>query len=104
MTRETQEVLDSLQECDEYVKNVEDQHLSGWRRLRRRYMTGNSFLAWNLSSVVTYLQCIAGAALTFGPKATWAFMCIKLPWLTTSLTKIGTAISTAVAAFVSIVS
>lgn len=55
MSRDEQETL-AIRRLDELdaQKNIQMQHLKFWKRMKRRFMTGDSFLAWNISTVATW--------------------------------------------------
>lgn len=84
----SEEQADSqIEAAEKFVKDLEDNNFSLFKRFRRRYTTGNSFYAWNLSSAATWIQ------FTFGSKL-WAWLAVKAPWFTGVLTKFWAFITT----------
>jgi len=97
-------VLEVLGKYDKAQEDLAKKNLSWFRFMVWKYASGRSFIAWQLSSLVTWLQAIGGAVAVVGPKATWAFMIKMFPWLAPLVTKIISATKTAFAGILGVLS
>lgn len=70
-----QEHLDRLAELDKERDELV-QYLPWWKKFYRRFMTGDSFVAWNLSSLASWMAAFP-AGFTAGMSAT--ALAVKYP-------------------------
>ena len=85
------------EERDELLKKLP------WKkRLKERFMTGDSFISWNVSSGATHVQWVAGSAfVTWFKTVALPFITLKAPWVLKVVAAVGATVSKLWAALVS---
>ena len=95
MSNEEEGTIERLDRLDEH-RNAELSKLPFFKRMKRRYTTGDAFVAWNISTVATWPSAfpagVAAGAAGF-----------KLSMITSGLAKAWGATTTAFAAVVNLV-
>jgi hypothetical protein len=71
-------LLTDLQEADEVIKDLEKK-LPWYKRIGRRYMTGGAFVAWQISSVFTWVKAGFTAVFLFGKSNLTMALATKYP-------------------------
>lgn len=103
MSTSTASPLDlELKLADEAVKKLEKK-LPWYKRLNRKYLTGSAFVAWQVSSLFTWVKAGFTAVLLFGKSNLALALATKYPLMysvgTTAWNKLCVVVIAAIAVF-----
>ena len=85
----TDPISDKIDELGERRSKLIE-HLPLWKRFKKRYLTGDAFVSWNLSTLATWPSAFpAGVAAA----ASWPLFAAKFPFLAGLLVKVWAALT-----------